>query len=180
MTRASIRLALWSIAALFTLTGGVFVVLPAPTGGVVEPAISDKRASYSPATLSDSSTAEEIVLANAFSTRRAPPNTRYQPVDDMADSLGMARSASGTIAMEGSGEAAAGSGPVLYGTVVGVGGAPSRALLSLDAATTGPRLYAEGEGEGGYHVVSVTPRAVVLRGASGRITLRLDPEEKRP
>lgn len=65
--------------------------------------------------------------------------------------------------------------PRLYGTVVGVDGA--RALLQLSSAS-GARLYAAGERDAGYTVVSVAPREVVLRGPGGRRTLRMAPEER--
>ena len=42
------------------------------------------------------------------------------------------------------------------------------------------RLYAVGDRDGGYRVVSIAPRSVVLAGPRGRVTLRLDPQEDRP
>jgi hypothetical protein len=69
-------------------------------------------------------------------------------------------------------------GPRLLGTVVSPDG--PRALLQLNPAIPGSRLYAVGEEDAGYRIVSITPRVVVLRSAGGRVTLRLDPEEDRP
>lgn len=67
--------------------------------------------------------------------------------------------------------------PALLGTVVGDGSV--LALLHLSPADQGPRLYAVGERGGRYRVVSITPRAVILHGPQGRVTLRL-PDEERP
>ena len=68
--------------------------------------------------------------------------------------------------------------PVLLGTVVG--GRGTQALLQLDPLSGPARLYAVGDRDGGYLVVSIAPRSVVLAGPRGRVTLRLDPQEDRP
>ena len=68
--------------------------------------------------------------------------------------------------------------PALFGTVVGENGVVM-ALLHLNPADPGPRLYAVGERDGGYRVVSIAPRVVILNGPQGRVSLRL-PDEERP
>lgn len=175
-----LRLTLWGIAIVATMAGVVFLLLPVRMSDRVDPAIpSAASVMADPASGTDSLAAEEVVMANIFSSKRSPPSTRYQPTaDSMAASGGAGDAAA--VAMEQTGDAPASSGPVLFGTVVGVNGAPSRALLLLDVSKNAPRLYAEGERDGGYRVVSISPRTVVLSSVSGRTTLRLDPEEKRP
>lgn len=179
MTQRTARLTLWSVAVATTLIGTFFLVAPVGLPARIDPVVAPADAGVSGRVATDSTAAEEIALANVFSSNRTPPRTRYQPADDSTAALGATVADAGAMAMDQITDAG-GSAPMLYGTAVGVGGAPSHALLLLDASSNAPRLYAEGEGDGGYRVVSIMPRAVVLRGSRGRITLRLDQEEKRP
>jgi hypothetical protein len=117
------------------------------------------------------SLAEEIVLANIFSATRTPPPSRYTPPEVADSAAGMlSEPTEEPVAAE------AGFTPVLFGTMVG---AEARALLQLDALATAPRLYATGERDGGYRVVSIAPREVVLAGPRGRVVLRLPQPEER-
>lgn len=169
-----LRAALLALAALSATVGAVFLALPPGVGAVTAGAIVADTALALPAIAAgDPALAEDVVLANAFSPRRAPPTSRYSPPDAETDSSG------GTVADAPAteGDAAAGE-PLLLGTVVGARGA--QAVLQLDPYAGAPRLYAVGDRDGGYRVISIAPRVVVLAGPRGRVTLRLDPEEERP
>lgn len=179
MTLRVARLTLWCVALSTALAGLVFLVAPVTLPERIDPALAPTEPGPTDRAPEPGAAAEEIAMANLFSTRRAPPSTRYKPADDSAVASGATVTDAGAMATDLVGDASS-AAPALYGTVVGVGGAPSHALLLLDASSSAPRLYQEGEGEGGFRVERIMPRAVVLRGANGRITLRLDQEEKRP
>lgn len=169
-----LRTALLALAAFSATLGVLFLALPpdvgAVTGGVL---VADTVFALPAIAPGDPALAEDVVLANAFSPRRTPPTSRYSPPDAAMDSSG------GTVAGAPEVEGAASPGePRLLGTVVGARGA--QALLQLDPYAGAPRLYAVGDRDGGYRVISIAPRAVVLAGPRGRLTLRLDPEEERP
>lgn len=182
MSTRPLRTGSWVVAAVATLAGAVAWLLP--SSGAVEPlAPSLPGAVAAPLPALDTQAAEGIVLANAFAASRMAPASRYTPVEQMTDT------AAGTTIPDPSGMAAMpmmpGMGtdtsggvdtPRLLGTIVSPEG--PKALLQLGGA--GPSLYGAGDREGGWQVVSIAPRQVVLRGRSRRITLRLDPEEERP
>ncbi len=173
----AVRRALWVVAGLATIAGAALQVTPARSR--VEPLAPSVPDTASPVVRPaiDGTAAEEIVLANVFSRTRRAPSTRYVPAEFTTDSA-----SGGMNGGEGGMTAPAplmtddADGPRLYGTVVGVDGA--RALLQLSSAS-GARLYAAGDRDAGYTVVSVAPREVVLRGPGGRRTLRLEPEERK-
>jgi hypothetical protein len=123
----------------------------------------------------DPALAEDVVLANVFSVRRSPPATRYTPPDAISDSSG------GVVAdpaeVPGDDATAAGE-PLLLGTVVGPRG--TQALLQLDPYAGTPRLYSVGDRDGGYRVIAISPRSVILAGPRGRVTVRLESKEERP
>lgn len=170
-----LRPVLLLIAALSALAGLAAWWLPPAMGGVpATPIPSDGKPVMPRLATGDAALAEELVLANAFSPRRSPPTTRYTPPEASLDSSG------GMLADTLAGDPVPPSDalPLLLGTVVGAQG--RLALLQLDPFAGAPRLYAEGERDGGYRIVSVAPRAVVLSGPRGRLTLRLDPQEERP
>lgn len=102
----------------------------------------------------------EIIGGNIFSTTRRPPATRYRPIGP----------AEGESLAEGGTESGEGA-PRLYGIVPAANGAA--ALLRLDRAVGGARLYREGERGGSYRVESIGERSVVLSGPAGRVELRL-------
>ncbi len=121
------------------------------------------RPAARPAAAGDAATARKIVEGNIFSHLRAAPAVRWRP-------LGPAIPAG-----EAVGPAPVGSGgdevPRLLGTLVD--GSGPAALLRLDPASPGSRLYRVGERGGRYRVESITEQAVVLIGPQGRIELRL-------
>jgi hypothetical protein len=171
-----LRAALLLTAACSAVLGGVFLLLP-PALGTPDagPPPSDSSAALPNLAPGDPALAEDVVLANAFSSRRAPPTTRYTPPDaSMDSSAGMVGDAVGETGLP---PAPTGE-PVLLGTVVGTRG--TQALLQLDPFAGAPRLYAVGDRDAGYRVISIAPRAVILAGPNGRVTIRLAPEEERP
>ncbi len=173
MTR--IRIPLLMAGAVFAALGLVLLVLPPRVGQDIAPAISEPPPTLPSMPPGDPALAENLVLANVFSSRRAPPATRYAPLETATETSG------GTVAdttATGAAMDAVVAGPRLFGTLVGGQGA--QALLQLDASRPGALLYAVGDRDGGYRVISITPRTVVLAGPRGRVTLRIDSEEERP
>jgi len=170
------RVVLLVVAGLSSAFGVLFLALPPALGRpTAEPLRIDGRAALPQLGAGDPVLAEDVVLANIFSGRLAPPTTRYAPPDAAMDSSGGAV-ADPSVAPELP-EAPAGE-PMLLGTVVGVRG--TLALLQLDPFAGAPRLYAVGDRDGAYRVIAIAPRSVILAGPRGRVTLRLDQEEERP
>lgn len=174
-----IRTSCWSVAVGALFLGAVAWVWPVRTN---VPAVAPMTAAPLArlAVAQPASAAEEIVLANAFAVSRTPPGSRYAPVEQVTDTAaGLAAEPNrvpGMPTMPGLDSLTlAGDVPRLYGTVVSPRG--TTALLHLTDA--GPRLYAAGDRDGAYRVISIAPGVVVLRGPTGRVTLRLEPEEGR-
>lgn len=171
MTRIAEVLRVIALAAL--LLGVAFLFAPAharvatlalPDPASVAALPVDTRAS------ADSLT-EDIILYNLFSPSRTAPSRRYpgSAVEDRgqmpdANDAGMSP--------------AAGFSPVLIGTAVSERPGETRALLQMIASDPTPRLYAVGDRAGGYSVVSIDARAVVLTGPRGRVVLRLPENEE--
>lgn len=181
MSARTIRTISWSVAAVAVLAGLLAWVVPP---GVDVPALAPAAPTASMAASSSTALpayAEEIVLANAFASSRSAPSTRYTPVEQMTDTAaGMTQLPGGMPTMPMmpglDSLSLAGEVPKLYGTVVSPDG--TKALLHLAGA--GPSLYSAGDRDGAYRVISIAPGVVVLRGPTGRVTLRLEPEEERP
>lgn len=171
-----LRVVCWAVAAISLAVGGLLWLLPPNLrADAIAPAVQNDGASLAKAP-TDTVSAMEIALANVFDTSRTPPTRRYLPPEFGVDSAaGMLESSSpdpGGMPMEN------GELPKLYGTVLLASG--SKALLHLDASDLGPRLYSVGDRDGGYRIISITPRSVVLAASRGQLTLRLDSEEMRP
>ncbi len=171
-----IRTMAWSIATLSVVSGALLWILPADTSTpALSPAVRADGTELPRAAI-DTLSAMEIAMANVFDAARTPPSRRYLPpefgVDSAAGMVDGTDPEPGSMAVEG------GELPRLYGTVLLSSG--SKALLHLDASDFGPRLYSVGERDGGYRVISISPRSVVLAASQGRVTLRLDNEEMRP
>ena len=171
-----LRTGLLVTAACSAVVGAVFSLLPTAFGTPAGRA-PEARAPFTPPALvpADPALAEDVVLANVFSARRSPPTSRYAPPDAMMDTSG------GVVAdpVEVPGEDAAPTGaPLLLGTVVGPTG--TQALLQLDPYAGSPRLYSVGDRDGGYRVIAISPRSVIMAGPRGRVTVRLESQEERP
>lgn len=170
-----LRLALLAAAAVAAAAGAILLVVPARAGGgVASPPPAPGEGAALPAS-GDPALAEEVILANVFSPHRAPPESRWTPPEAVRDSAAgdtdVPMPPDESMVMEDETGV-----PLLFGTLVGASG--RQALLQLDPAQPGSRLYAVGEGDGGYRVISIAPRSVVLVGPGGRMTLRLDEEER--
>jgi hypothetical protein len=173
MRAHTIRRAAWMLATASAAIGGVLWFLP-PSDAAPVPGAMPIGTLALPVIASNPEVAEDIVVANVFAASRTAPSTRYSPGEDPAES-------NGTMALVDeptAGVDAMAVGPRLLGTVVSPDG--PRALLQLNPALSTSRLYAVGDEDAGFRIVSITPRVVVLRSAGGRVTLRLDPEEDRP
>ena len=161
------------ISAVAGLAAGVaFLAAPATTTmDALETSASNPVAFRIPGQAGADSLAEDIILYNLFAPSRSAPSRR-------AASSGMA---SGQAAAPGGDvEMQPGMGfqPALVGTAVSDRPGETRALLQLDPADPAPRLYAVGDQAGGYRVVSITAREVVVTGPRGRIVLRLPQREE--
>ncbi|MCU0635988.1 MAG: hypothetical protein MUE41_14025 [Gemmatimonadaceae bacterium] len=121
-----------------------------------------------------------MVSQNIFSASRSAPATRWSPpgleTAPPPDMPAIEPTASPSVTADST--MVSDEVPALYGTVVGEG-AP-RALLRLAPSDVAPRLYAVGERHGGWRVVSIDQRRVVLAGSAGTRTLRLPerPEQR--
>ena len=111
---------------------------------------------------------EDIILYNLFAPSRTAPSRRYASTEG------------GSNGMDDPGPPPTSNGfsPELVGTAVSERAGETRALLRLSASEPGPRLYAVGEKAGGYTVVSIDARSVVLAGPKGRVVLRLPDNEE--
>ena len=171
----ALRGVLRGLILLSVVFAAVIMVWPANADGTEQPVAElDATPSLPPPPLTADSLAMDIVMGNVFAVTRTPPVRRYTPPDSGAVDESMVTTSDpppdAAVTMA--------DGPALFGTVVGEGGSVM-ALLHLNPADPGPRLYAVGGRDGGYRVVSIAPRAVILNGPQGRVTLRL-PDEERP
>jgi hypothetical protein len=160
------------LIAIGALTVGV-VFLFLPTGTDVPPlALPETAVTAVPSAggrQHADSLAEDIILANVFSALRTAPSRRYAGSTDAAESEA-----------PGMGMAPPAFSPELVGTAVSDQPGATRALLKLDPADPTPRLYAVGEGAGGFRVVSIEARSVQLTGPRGRLVLRLPQDREDP
>ena len=161
------------LSVLGFLTGMGFLV--APPADDVEPFAVSVVASSIPistaANASVDSLTEDIILYNLFAPGRTPPARRYAASVAPDDGPMVDPEAS-------SSSVASGFAPELVGTAVSEHPGQTRALLRLLASDPSPRLYSVGDRAGGYSVVSIDARAVVLSGPRGRVVLRLPENEE--
>jgi hypothetical protein len=176
MSLRRLRSVSWVISAAGALTALALWVMPTPLPAAIDPAVQPES-SETPLVLPvpDAAHAEAIAVASIFSASRTPPRRRYTPPESDSASAMTVESNAMLPGMPADSLALAGEIPRLYGTMVDSAAGSWLALLHLNGST-GPRLYTVGDADGGYRVVSVAPRVVVVRGPQGRITLRLDPE----
>jgi hypothetical protein len=151
------------VALLFAPVRNSVDPLPLPEPASVSALPLDTRAN------ADSLT-EDIILYNLFSPSRIAPSRRYAATG--GGDQGQVPDANESMSPS------AGFSPVLMGTAVSARPGETRALLQLIASDPTPRLYAVGDRAGGYSVVSIDARAVVLTGPRGRVVLRLPENEE--
>lgn len=106
-------------------------------------------------------TYEEIVRANPLGPNRQPPAQRYVPPALRAESGPPAATA-----------AASTPRLRLFGVATGPNGAV--ALIDANPSIPGAEIYRLGDLVSGYRLESISESVVVLRGATGPRTLRLD------
>ncbi len=117
---------------------------------------------------------DSIVDANIFSLTREAPKARTfvgAPVDPLLTGSPAATSSADGGLSDTVDTSNTDPVPSLYGVVNGPFG--SAALLRLDPAKSGSRLYRLGEGVAGYRVRSIGADRVELDGPSGTIVLTL-------
>ena len=169
-----IERALLLVALLFALVAAVALAWPAhvPTRTVAPPGI-DRIATKAatPRTLTANSDAADAVIAgNIFNATRTAPPRRYNPTEP-DESVIVAPPEPEQI--EANDEE---SVPHLFGVVIGPAGAT--ALLRLDATIPEAQIYREGDAAGGYRIVKINERSVILDGPTGRFELRLKRPDK--
>ncbi len=112
------------------------------------------------------SIAGQIVATNIFASSRRAPRTRFVPPG--AEPVGILATPSASEVGPGGDPSET---PRLFGIIAQDGA--RRALLQLPGADSTPRLFAIGERQGGYRVVSIGTDRVVLASAAGSRTVRL-------
>ncbi len=165
-------LTLQAVTATGIIATIVFFAWPASTAvASVAPTLPALTAAVPPMPSTATALADSIVNANIFSlTRQAPTSRTFVagPVDPL-----LAGSATPSDSIGGVEMSSTDSDPVpaLYGVVNGPLGAA--ALLRLDPAARGSRLFHLGEGVAGYRVRSIGADRVELSGPSGPVVLTL-------
>ena len=159
------------LTVLGLLAGIGFLI--APVNAYVEPFEVGTLADSVPVALTSrtgaDSLTEDIILYNLFAPSRSAPSRRYAANTSTGDAgSDMAPSTPNT----------GGFTPELIGTAVSEKPGETKALLRLLASDPTPRLYAVGDRAGGFTVVSIDARAVVLSGPRGRVVLRLPENEE--
>ena len=164
-----------AVGVVALLLGLFFLLAPANTN--VEPLSLPETGSLSalPAVgrADADSLTEDIILYNLFSPIRTAPSRRYS-----ATATGQFQDPAGMSPETNSEPVMAGFTPELIGTAVSDRPGETKALLRLLSTDPTPRLYAVGDRAGGYSVVSIDPRSVVLAGPRGRVVLRLPEDEE--
>ena len=159
------------LTALGLLTGAGFLLAPVNTE--VEPLevgiLPDSVPIAATTRTGADSLSEDIILYNLFAVSRTAPSRRYSGSSAAEQDAGSTMSPS---------PLASSFMPELIGTAVSGKPGETRALLRLLASDPAPRLYAVGDRAGGYSVVSIDARAVVLSGPRGRVVLRLPENEE--
>lgn len=115
------------------------------------------------------SVTEDIILYNLFASSRTAPPRRYSGASTATQDPGTEMSPSSLTSS---------FMPELIGTAVSGKPGETKALLRLLASDPAPRLYAVGDRAGGFSVVSIDARTVVLSGPRGRVVLRLPENEE--
>lgn len=154
---------LFGLSGVFSLAALSVLLLPPAS---VEPREALAPASVPGVTPSPSEDAaallgyQEIVGANIFSAERTPPATRYVPPE-----LAAART-------EAVPDRPAPPRLRLYGVATGPTGAV--ALIDADPTIPGAEIYRPGDSVRGLTLEEIADTYVVLRGASGSLTLPLE------
>ena len=126
-----------------------------------------------------------MVARNVFSASRRAPTVRFVPPGDESPAALASRDLMAGGAMLGAplpppmsdSSTGADVAPRLYGIVSQDD--VRRALLLLTDSGESPRLYAVGDRQHGYRILSITSDQVVLATSTGSRTLRLVPRARR-
>ncbi len=165
-------LMLQAVTATGVLATAAFFAWPASTAvASVAPSLPALSAVVPPMPSTATALTDSIVNANIFSlTRRAPLARTFVagPVDPLLTAAATPSDSTSGVEMTSSDSDPV---PALYGVVNGPLGAA--ALLRLDPAARGSRLFHLGEGVAGYRVRSIGADRVELSGPSGPVVLTL-------
>lgn len=156
-------------ASVLGLLAGIGFLLAPPSDDVEPFAVSVLTDSVPMSLVAKSradSLTEDIILYNLFAPGRSAPARRYS-ASAVTDDRAMVDQDTPSPSVGGSFR------PELIGTAVSERPGETRALLRLLANEPAPRLYGVGDRAGGYSVISIDARAVVLSGPRGRVVLRL-------
>lgn len=164
------------VSGVFVLAAISFVARRGIDPVTPRPPAMNALSNASAAVVHVDSSSSLLVARNVFSATRRAPTTRFTPP---GTELGVPSAVSvaampSTMASDSLNIATStqlDAAPHLYGIVTEDG--VRRALLLLSARGGVPRLFAVGEGSGGFRVVSVVADRVILASASGVRTLRL-------
>lgn len=183
MTRAIIGLrALQTVTGAALLCTAALLAIPSQAAVVPRvPTLPPMQAQEPAPLVNTTALSDSIVNANIFSLAREAPDERTF-VAAAADTLPETEAAVPFETDVASGDPAmsvpTNRVPALFGVVNGPAG--RAALLRLDAATAGARLFRAGEGTAGYTVRSIGADRVVLHGASGSVTVTLSTRDSVP
>jgi hypothetical protein len=172
MTMHRAVLAMRWVSVLGLLAGIGFLL--APSRDDVEPfavgVLADSVPILVRSNTSADSLTEDIILHNLFAPSRTAPARRYASASTTDDGAMDPNTPPASMS--------SGFKPELIGTAVSERAGETRALLRLLASDPAPRLYSVGDRAGGYSVVSIDARVVVLSGPRGRVVLRLPENEE--
>lgn len=183
MTRATIGMrALQTVTGAALLGAAALLVLPSHAAVVPRaPTLPPMQAQAPTPQANTTALTDSIVNANIFSLAREAPDERTfvaAAADPLPETDAAAPfetdAASGNTVMP----APTNRVPALFGVVDGPAG--RAALLRLDAAAAGARLFRAGEGTAGYTVRSIGADRVVLQSASGAVTVTLSTRDSAP
>ena len=173
------------IAALGAATTvGILTVAPGERVAPIAPVVPPVRQAPPPVPDSSAEAAQVVVHTNVFApSREAPPGRTYASRGDEPAAAGDVAYDPGLPADTTAPDAGSGVAPTedpvptLYGIVQGTAG--DAALLRLDRAAKGGRLYRVGEGSGGWRVAAIGADRVTLATGEGTRIVRLAPPRGR-
>jgi hypothetical protein len=183
MTTSRLVTMLQSITACGVVSAVFLLAWPADASvEPMAPALPALAASATPA-LQPSAAAmtDSIVNANMFSLTRSAPDDRTfasAPSDAVIDASPAESFSADAVVDDSLSVGASEPVPKLYGVVDGPSGLA--ALLRLNGASRGARLYREGDGAAGYRVRRIGADRVELDGPSGGVVLHLHTKGKAP
>lgn len=183
MTRAAMRLiALRAVTAGALLASGALLALPSRHAVVpLAPALPALPAQAPAMPGNTTALTDSIVNSNIFSLDREAPEERTfaaAPADPVVEDASPVSYAGDADTGDTLSQVRTDRVPALFGIIDGPAG--RAALLRLDAAAAGARLFHAGDGAAGFTVRSIGADRVVLHGTSGPIVVTLSTRDPAP